>query len=467
MRKSIRWVLAAMALQAAAIGVALCASSANSQTFTTLVEFTGTGGMANGISPRGSLTVSGTTLYGMTIFGGIIGEGNIFSVGTNGSNFQNLLSFTGAGGTASGQFPYGSLALIGTNLYGMTEEGGGNGDGNIFSVGVNGTNYRNLVSFTGSTGTASGVFPYGSLTASDSTLYGMTELGGANDAGIIFSVGTGGTSYKNLVSFTGGGGTANGYQPHGSLALAGTTLYGMTELAPGGADGNIFSVGVNGTNYRNLVTFTGYGSGGTASGYVPVGSLIVSGTNLYGMTSEGGDTAYGNVFSVGTNGTNFENLVSFTGTGGTASGWLPKGDLILSGTTLYGTTQDGGIHGYGNIFSVGIDGSHYHDLYNFTGGADGGDPTGNLTLSGGTLFGMSSTDGTSLDGTVFALTLPTPEPSSLALVAAAAAVGLLSYALRRRATRTAKPAILDQHDAPAILSFPSQPSPAQAARRAA
>ena len=101
-----------------------------------------------------------------------------------------------------------------------------------------------------------------------------------------------------------------------------------------------------------------------------------------------------------------------------ASGWNPHGSLTLSGTTLYGMTLDGGTDRYGNIFSVGIDGSGFQNLYSFTGGADGGYPYGDLTFSGGTLFGMTSAGGngvgTNGDGTVFALVLPTPEPGTLA-----------------------------------------------------
>src|SRR5262249_30697787 len=116
----------------------------------------------------------------------------------------------------------------------------------------------------------------------------------------------------------------------------------------------------------------------------------------------------------------FTTLIQFTGTGGTAAGLNPYGDLILSGTTLYGVTEQGGTAGYGNVFSVGINGSGYDDLYDFTGGADGAYPYGDLTLIGGTLFGMTNAGGNGValagDGTIFALTLPTPEPGTLALV---------------------------------------------------
>ena len=184
------------------------------------------------------------------------------------------------------------------------------------------------------------------------------------------------------------------------------------------------------TNYENLVSFTG--TGGTASGGEPFGDLTLSGTTLYGMTDEGGANGYGNVFSVGTNGANYKNIVSFTGTGGSAVGDNPFGSLILSGTTLYGVTVSGGANADGNIFSVGIDGTGYRDLYDFTGGTDGGFPVADLTLSGGTLFGMTNGGGTNGDGTVFALALPpTPEPGTLALLGACF-TGLIGWAWRKR-----------------------------------
>lgn len=221
----------------------------------------------------------------------------------------------------------------------------------------------------------------------------MTHAGGNDGYGIIFSVGTNGTNYRSLLSFTGTFGAANGKYPYGSLTLSGTRLYGTTLDGGIGGYGNVFGVGTNGANYQNLISFTG--TGGSASGNVQYTNLTLSGTRLYGMTINGGIGGYGNVFSVGTNGANYQNVITFTGTGGTASGDWPYGSLTLSGTTFYGMTLDGGVDGYrwGNIFSFGIDGSNYQDLYDFTGGTDGAYPHGDLTLSGGTLFGMTSEGG--------------------------------------------------------------------------
>ncbi len=431
-----------------AICVALCPSRADSQTFKTLVGFTGTGGAAIGANQFGSLTLGGTTLYGMTseVYASN-GDGSIFSFGTAGTSYQNLVSFTGTSGSANGFEPFGNLTLSGTTLYGMTFEGGANEMGNVFSVSTGGTNYQSLLSFTGTGGSASGGYPsYNSLIFSGTTLYGMTPFGGADGYGNIFSVGTNGTNYQNLISFTGSSGSASGQGPQGSLTLSGTTLYGMTVNGGANGEGNIFSVGTNGASFRNLVSFTG--TSGSANGALPHGSLTLSATTLYGMTNEGGEITSdgspgGSIFSVGTDGTNYQPLVSFTGTSGSASGEHPLGSLTLNGTTLYGMTEVGGTDGYGNIFGVGIDGSDYQDLYSFTDGTDGDYPYGDLTLSSGTLFGMTpggaiNIQGPKGDGTLFELVLPTPapEPGTLAL-SGAVAVALVSHRRRRKWPRHA------------------------------
>ena len=273
---------------------------------------------------------------------------------------------------------------------------------------MNGTDYQNLVSFTGTAGTASGAFPLGSLIAGGGKLYGMTtewrrqrlrqHLQRRHERHELP-----GPCFLHRQRRHG----QRPVSPMAACSLSGTTLYGMTQSGGGNGDGNVFSVGTNGTNYQNQVSFTG--TGGTASGAFPQGSLIASGSTLYGVTFEGGASGLGTIFSVGVNGTNYQNLVSFTGTGGTASGDNPFGSLILAGTTLYGMTLEGGVHGYGTVFGVGINGSGCEDLYDFTGGTDGGYPYGDLLASGGTLFGMTSEVGEATaigDGTVFALTLP-------------------------------------------------------------
>ena len=405
------------------LAVALGASRADSQTLKTLVAFTG---MATGENPSSGVIAVGNTLYGVTLIYGPNGGGTIFSVGMNGANFQNIFSFNG--NNSGYPNPDGKLTISGTTLYGTTDTGGTQGLGSIFSVGTDGSNYQNLLSVTGSGGSYAG----GNLIVSGTTLYGTTQQGGVNGDGNIFSMGMDGTNYQNLVSFTGTGGTAIGAQPYRGLILGGSEFYGITGAGGVNNVGSVFSVVTGGTGFKSLVSFTG--SGGKASGSSPFGNLVLSGTTLYGTTLLGGTNGDGNVFSVGIDGSNFRDLLSFTGTRGAAIGLDPS-CLTLTGTTLYGVTGGGGIFGKGNVYSIGIDGSSYTDLYSFTGGTDSRSPVGALALSGGTLFGVTSGYGGTGFGSVFALTLPTPtpEPGTLLLVGAMFAAAFVWRRWRRLA----------------------------------
>ena len=403
-------------LGCAALFCIMGVACADAQTYNVLLSFTGTGGVFPGGGPEGSLTVNGTTMYGITQGGGTYGDGNIFSVGTNGTGFQNLLSLTGTGGAYPGIDPYGSLTLGGTTLYVMTNGGGTYGKGTIFSVGTNGTGYHSIASFSGTGGTCPGESVYDSLTLNGSTLYGMTAYGGTSGCGTVFSVGTNG-NFKSLVSFTGTGGSYTGWNGQGNVTLSGTTLYGMTINGGADEDGNVFSIGTDGTGFKNLLTFSG------TNGTNPVRSLMLDGTTLYGMTSAGGIYGDGNIFSINTDGTGFHNLVSFSGTDGND----PFGDLTLIGSTLYGMTQIGGTYGKGNIFSVNTDGSGLQTLLSFN-GTNGEYPIGDLSLNGSTLYGMASGGGANGDGVIFSLSVP--EPSTLTLLGVGA-IGFLAFCWRK------------------------------------
>ena len=175
-------------------------------------------------------------------------------------------------------------------------------------------------------------------------------------------------------------------------------------------------------NYGAAQTFTSLLSFNTTDGANPYGDLLVSGSTLYGMTSENANfipSNRGTIFSIATSGGNPTptTLFSFSGTtGGFNINMLgntnyftqannPLGGLTISGTTLYGMTTLGGASNHGNIFSIGTDGTGFTNLYSFTGGTDGAYPAGGLTLSGGTFYGMTWGGGTQGAGTVFALAL--------------------------------------------------------------
>ncbi len=381
-----------------------------------------TGVASDGSQPYGSLTLSGAKFYGMTYQGGSsVTGGTLFTMNTDGSGFGLLHSFTRT--TSDGGGPEGSLTLAGTKIYGMTSEGGSSNRGTVFSMNSDGTGFGLLHSFTG--GASDGRLPIGSLTLSGTKLYGMTFSGGSVDAGSLFSMNTDGTGFGLLHSFTGGVG--DGISPSGSLTLSGAKLYGMTRDGGSSNTGTVFSMNTDGTGFSLLHHFTGGASNGTQ----PLGSLALSGTKLYGMTFGSGSSNSGTLFSMNTNGTGFGLLHTFTG--GASDGQYPYGSLTLSGTKLYGMTQNGGSGNNGTIFSMKTDGTGYSLLESFGGApTDGAYPFYcDVTLSGdgSTLYGTTAYGGTANLGVVFSH--PTPEPASAALLG----LGALLLAAPRRHPR--------------------------------
>ena len=90
--------------------------------------------------------------------------------------------------------------------------------------------------------------------------------------------------------------------------------------------------------------------------------------------------------------------------GGANDGNFPEAGLTLSGSTLFGTTRIGGDANQGTVFSINTDGSNFQLLHEFAGGAnDGNGPVAGLTLSGSTLFGTTSNGGDADRGTVFSI----------------------------------------------------------------
>jgi uncharacterized repeat protein (TIGR03803 family) len=150
----------------------------------------------------------------------------------------------------------------------------------------------------------------------------------------------------------------NGNWPSGSLILSGKMLYGMTSQGGIDTEGNIFSIDTNGGEYKDLFDFNGKNNGGG-----PMGSLIISGKELYGMTISGGKYDSGCIFSIDTNGSVYKDMFDFNG----KNGAYPEGSLTLYGSKLYGMTWTGGAFDSGCVFSIDTDGKGYKDLFDFNG----------------------------------------------------------------------------------------------------
>ena len=365
-----------------------------------LHEFYGYTG--DGKWPEGSLLVSGSTFYGMARRGGKSDKGVIFRIETDGTGFALLHEFTD--GTGDGEAPKGSLIISGTTLYGMTDSGGINDRGTIFKIQTDGSGFTLLHKFVG--GAYDGQLPQDSLIISDTTLYGTTGHGGGSNRGTIFKIQTDGSGFTLLHSFEGP--PFDGFGPCGNLIICDSTLYGMTYSGGNNDKGTVFKIQVDGSGFILLHEF----AGGDEDGYFPYSSLIRSGSTLYGMTCLGGDNNLGTVFKIQTDGSGFFLLHKFAGENN--DGREPLGTLILCGATLYGMTTSGGNYGEGTIFKIETDGSGFALRHEFSrwnnflaGTTSGAYPRGSMILLGSTLYGMTELGGANDCGVIFSLPMST------------------------------------------------------------
>ena len=153
-------------------------------------------------------------------------------------------------------------------------------------------------------------------------------------------------TFKLLVSFNG----SDGDEPHIMSLIQGTdgALYGTTpptvfKLTPGGA----------------LVSLT------LTDGYFSTAGLVqATDRNFFGATEEGGADNGGTIFKI-TPGGKLTTLYSFCAQNNCTDGEQPDAELVQGRDgSLYGTTQLGGLNGYGTIFKITLDGN-LTTLYSF------------------------------------------------------------------------------------------------------
>jgi uncharacterized repeat protein (TIGR03803 family) len=282
----------------------------------------------------------------------------------------------------------GGLALSGATVYGRTYSGGHSNLGTVFKLNTDGSGFTVLKEFDSAE-------PH-SLLLSDTALYGTTYNGGISNRGTVFKLNTDGGDFTVIKEFTdppeGGAGAVDGCLPNGCLALSGTTLYGATVGGGVSGAGVVFKVNTDGSGYTVLKQGNFSDGGHFSTG------VILSGTTLYGTTPWGGGGA-GAVFKLNTDGSGYRVLKSFN----VYDGYMPT-SLVLSGSKLFGTAP--GFTNSGVVFMLDTEGSHFTLVKQFN-GTDGSGP-GGLVVSGTTLYGTTSSGGNSNRGTVFGLSIAPP-----------------------------------------------------------
>src|SRR5579875_1154142 len=247
-----------------------------------------------GTNPDGAQPSAGViqgkdgALYGTTQYGGANGNGVVFKVNPDGSNFQVIHNFNYFDGA---QPSAGVIQGKDGALYGTTYGGGDNGFGVVFKVNPDGSKFQVLHTFS----YTDGANPYaGVIQGRDGALYGTTYGGGDNGDGVVFKINTNGSNFQVLYSFDfmiNDGSNVNAGVIQGSDGA----LYGTTEIGGAYDDGVVFKIDTNG--YYHLIY--NFSANNNSDGAGPNGVIQGNDGNLYGTTQSGGANGNGVIFRIG------------------------------------------------------------------------------------------------------------------------------------------------------------------------
>lgn len=322
----------------------------------------------SGAMPTGGMCMANNgKFYGVTELGGYGNSCVSFEFDPSTRSYTNIYDFFATinhGWEASSKMIKANSGL----LYGLCGLGGANGGGVIYQIDPSTNAYTDIHDFD----VTNGSNPVGNvIQGSDGKLYGMTRSGGANSGGVIFSFDPSTATYTKLYVFN----NATGYSPsYGGLLEANNgKLYGMTQLGGANNLGVLFSFDLSSGNYTDLYDFN------AANGASPQGSVIqATDGKLYGMTSAGGSNNKGVIFSYDITLNSYTNLLDFNGTNGAS----PKRSLYKGATgKLYGTTNQGGLTSEGVAFSFDITTNTYTKLMDFSALTTGAHPDCEFTES--------------------------------------------------------------------------------------
>jgi uncharacterized repeat protein (TIGR03803 family) len=404
---------------ALAMGLALAlpvllAQSAQAQSYKVLYNFTGG---QDGAYPEAGVTLDGGgNLYGTTYQGGSSNRGSVFKLAHKGSGWtlSPLYSFT-AGRDGSAPIARVVFGPDGS-LYGTTQFGGRNcgvGCGTVFNLKPPVSICKAILCPWTETllykfsGGSDGANPgYGDLTFGPTgDIFGTTYFGGNNAQGVVYELTfqSGKWTENAIYRFIG---TNDGGNPYSSVVFDGAgNLYGTAYA--GGADGHgtVFQLtpSLSGWTENTLYAFQS-----SSDGASPFGGVVFDNAgNLYGGASGGGAGSGGTVYELmPSNGSwIFSVIYSFTG-----SAYLPGpyDSLTMDAAgNLYGTTFKDGAHSAGSVFKLTpLNGGWTEtDLYDFSGGADGGIPYGSVSIdANGNLYGTASHGGTNGYGVIWEIT---------------------------------------------------------------
>jgi uncharacterized repeat protein (TIGR03803 family) len=425
-----RILTAALAVTAIGFGMQHAAAS----TYTVEHSFCVKSNCTDGAQPTATpIADASGNYYGTTTAGGSSNNGTVYRMSFNGTVWKStvLHSFCLKTDCADGSQPHGGLIMdTAGNLYGMTTNGGYNNAGVVYELSPNGAKwtYTLLYKFCKKMGCADGQNPFyanlsyqgastGAAYDGTSPLYGTTQMGGANQDGVVFQLTSSGGTWTESIAynFCSLANCIDGGMPFSGVVVDGSgNLFGTAPLGGVGESedccGVLFELkhGAHWT-YTQLYNFcSDMVSMVCLDGQGPLAPPMIDATgNLYGTTALGGSHNLGTVYKVVPNGTNSKitTLYNFCPTTNCPDGDFPwTGALTMDASgSLYGTTsQGGGKANAGTVYSLsGPKLNKFNALVAFTGRNGGASQSGVTLDSSGALYGVTQGGGKEKDGVFF------------------------------------------------------------------
>jgi len=327
------------------------------------------------------------SLYGTIYSGGSFGVGLIYEFNPTNNEFEVRHNFVGH---TNGSYPQGNFIRDSNgSFYGVTSGGGIHGDGTIFNYNPATGIYKKVIDFNNS---VTGSNPlYGLVRASNNKYYSVNNRGGAGNSGIIFEFDPSNSEISSKFDFGG----AIGSMPSGPLFVASNgLLYGLTQAGGTNEAGVIYEFDPNTGSVHKKVDFS------ITTGTRPLGRLIEVDNSFYGVALNGGASNAGTIFQYNLSSNSISEKYSFT----TPSGSFPIGGLTpITNERIYGIASTGGQNNLGAIFQFNLTTGIYTKVFDFdkiNGGFTSG--TNSLTLgNNGKLYGLSFRGGENDFGVLF------------------------------------------------------------------
>jgi uncharacterized repeat protein (TIGR03803 family) len=320
--------------------------------WTESVLYSFTGDSDGGEPAGGPLLLKNGALYGTTYTGGAHQVGTVFEL-TPGKPWVETVIYSFLA-SSTGYYPSSGLTLGSKGaLYGTTINGGAHSHGTVYrlsppAVGATTWSEATIYSFKG--GSTDGYEPKNNVILDNTgALYGTT-VGGTGTAYKLTPSPSGPWTETVLYFFNG---ASDGDYPNSGLVIDSSgALYGATTGSFAVPGGNIYQLAPPGTQsgaWSENILYTFKGAVGNDGGN-PNGAIFDSTGELWGSTELGGNNpvcgglACGTIYKLtppSTQGGAWMEQVEYSFQGG-ADGLFPDTQLLLVGSTFYGTTANGG-----------------------------------------------------------------------------------------------------------------------------